>query len=395
MKQKLLFVNPSMDFGGAEKSLQTLLTLIDSDKYDIDLFLLRREGKLMELVPPTVNILESPEAVKAFSLPLIESCRYFLSNKMPMTALNRFLFSRSVRSGVSDRQAMQISWKYQKKAFPQMTKQYDAAIAYLEGSSIYYCADKVNAKKKIAYIHSDYKKLQMDRDFDSRYFDAFDSIVTVSGECAQSLCEVFPEHKEKIRVIENIISPASLKKQASADKGFVDDFDGKRILTMGRLEEPKGIDIALEACEILSKRHNIRWYVLGEGSQRESLTRMIQEKGLSDRFILPGATINPYPYLSECDIYVQPSRFEGKSIALEEAKSFKKPIVTTDFTTVRDQITDNVTGLIAKADAKDIAEKIENLLTDESLADRLSDNLSDYTGNENEISVFYDIICLK
>ena len=82
MKQKLLFVNPSMDFGGAEKSLQTLLTLIDSDKYDIDLFLLRREGKLMELVPPTVNILESPEAVKAFSLPLIESCRYFLSNKI-------------------------------------------------------------------------------------------------------------------------------------------------------------------------------------------------------------------------------------------------------------------------------------------------------------------------
>lgn len=392
MKQKLLFVNPSMDFGGAEKSLQTLLCLIDEEKYDVDLFLLRREGKLLELLPESINVLPMPQSVEAFSRPLVSSCKYFLTKGKFKTAFNRFLFSKSVRSAESDRTAMQYSWQYQKSAFPEQEKEYDVAVAYLEGTSIYYCADKVCAKKKIAYIHSDYKKLLMDKTFDSKYFEEFDSIVTVSNECADSLKSVFPEHENKICVVENIISPKALKKQAQSEKGFCDDFHGKRILTMGRLEEPKGIDIGLEACEILCKNHDIRWYVLGEGSQREMLSRIIKEKGLENRFILLGAKINPYSYLAECDIYVQPSRFEGKSIALEEAKSFAKPIVTTCFTTVRDQIEDGVTGLIAEIDAKSIAEKTGKILDDEVFAGKLSENLSDYTGNEKELEVFYKII---
>ena len=164
---------------------------------------------------------------------------------------------------------------------------------------------------------------------------------------------------------------------------------------MGRLDTPKGIDIAVDVCEILSKKYNIRWYVLGEGAQRSFLEEMIKEKGLEDKFILLGAKINPYSYLSKCNIYVQPSRFEGKSIALEEAKSFRKPIVTTCFTTVKDQIEDGVTGLISEIDARSIAEKIERILVDESFGEKLSENLSDYKGNEDEINVFYSLLETK
>lgn len=389
MKKKLLFINSSMGFGGAEKSLQTLLTLIDTDRYDVDLFLLNRKGEFLSLLPEEINVQDTPETVRAFSMPLIQSCAYFLKKgKLKMLA-DRILFSKAVREGDSERKSMQMSWKYQKDAFPETEKEYDTAIAYLEGSPIYYCADKVRAKKKIAYIHNDYKKLLMDSEFDRRYLGHFDSIVTVSKECEESLKDVFPEYKEKIRVVENIISPEALRKQATADKGFNDDFRGKRILTMGRLDSQKGIDIAIEACSILSKKHDIRWYVLGEGAQREELQKMIDEKSLRDRFILLGAKINPYSYLSQCDIYVQPSRFEGKSIALEEAKSFRKPIVTTCFTTVADQIEDGVTGLIAEVDAKSIAEKTDLLLSDGEEASRLCENLKSYDGNENEIEVFY------
>lgn len=392
MKKKLLFVNQSMDFGGAEKSLQTLLGLLNTEKYDIDLFLLRREGKLLELLPKEISVLSLPETVKAFSMPLVSSCKYFLTKGMLKTAIDRILFSKAVRSGESDRTAMQHSWKYMKGAFPEAEKEYDVAVAYLEGTPIYYCADKVRAKRKIAYIHSDYQKLLMDKAFDSNYFEVFDKIVTVSKECAQSLREVFPEHEKKVCVVENIISPQALRKQAQTDVGFDDSFAGKRILTMGRLDEPKGIDIAVEACNMLSKDHNIRWYVLGEGPMRSALEEMIKEKGIQDRFLLLGAKINPYSYLSQCDIYVQPSRFEGKSIALEEAKCFKKPIVTTCFTTVRDQIEDGITGLIAEIDAKSVAEKIERVLSDDIFAQILSENLADYKGNEDELAIFYEMI---
>ncbi len=389
MKKKLLFVNSSMGFGGAEKSLQTLLSLIDTDRYEVDLFLLRREGEFLELLPKEINVLPSPETVKAFSMPLVSSCLYFLKKGKLRNLADRILFSKAVREGASERESMQTSWKYGKSAFPEAEKEYDAAIAYLEGSPIYYCADKVRAKKKIAYIHNDYKKLLMDSEFDRRYFKDFDCIVTVSKECEESLKDVFPEYKDKIRVVENIISPKALRQQAKADEGFCDDFGGKRILTMGRLDSQKGIDIAIEACSILSKKHDIRWYVLGEGAQREELQRQIDENSLRDRFILLGAKINPYSYLSKCDIYAQPSRFEGKSIALEEAKGMGKPIVTTRFTTVSDQIEDGVTGLIAEIDAKSVAEKIDLLLSDGELRERLCENLRSYDGNESEIEVFY------
>lgn len=392
MKQRLLFVHPALHFGGAEKSLQTLLGAIDYDRYDVDLLLFRREGELLELLPPQVRLVDLPRDAQTFSLPIGAACAAFLKQGKPSLAVSRVLFSRAVRGNLPIRTLEQRGWKYQKKAFSVLPQTYDAAIAYLEGGPIWFCADLVQAKKKLAVLHSDYRKLELDRDFDSAYFARFDHIAGVSDACADVLRDVFPEHREKICVLENIISPAALRAQSEQGAGFDDDYAGMRVLTMGRLDEPKGIDVALEACRMLAKEIDFRWYILGDGPQRPLLEARIAQYGLADRFLLLGAKLNPYPYMAQCDVYVQPSRFEGKSIAIEEAKCFAKPILTTAFTTVRAQIEDGVSGCIARIDPADVAEKLRLLLDDAALRARLSANLANYAGNVGEIEKFYALL---
>ena len=392
MKKSLLFVHPCMGFGGAEKSLQTLLGALDRTQYDADLFLFRREGELLGLLPDDVHLLPPQPTAETFSLPLQSACTSFLKQGRPDLALSRARFSKAVRGNAPMRTLEQRGWKYQKAAFTPLPKQYDAAIAYLEGSPIYFCADLVQAKRRIAYIHNDYRKLQMDASFDEAYLRRFDAIVTVSDACADVLREVFPHLADRVRVVENIISPDVLHAAAQTGTGFDDGYTGLRLLTLGRLEPQKGYDIALDACTRLKDQFDFRWYVLGDGPQKAELDEKICALGLQNRFFLLGTRLNPYPYLADCDIYVQPSRFEGKSIALEEAKAFRKPIVTTAFTTVADQITDGVTGSVAAIDAASIAEKLAQLLSDASLRSKYTDNLQSYTGNAAEIEKFYALL---
>lgn len=392
MKKQLLFIHPTMQFGGAEKSLQTLLSLLDYEKYDVDLLLFRRDGSLLELLPEQAHLIELPQDAQTFSMPIAASCKTFLKQGKLNKALARLRFSQAVRGDLSARMLEQRGWNYQKKAYTFLHKEYDAAIAYLEGSPIYFCADCVRAKKKIAYIHSDYKKLQMDDTFDRAYFGKMDALVAVSESCADSLRGSFPEYAEKVCVIENIIAPQTIAQKAAESADFGDDYKGMRLLTMGRLDEPKGIDMAVEVCAALTPEADFRWYVLGDGPQKAELTAKIAENHLEDRFILLGTRLNPYPYLQACDIYVQPSRFEGKSIALEEAKALRKPILTTAFTTVADQITDGETGSVAEISVQSLTEKLRALLTSADLRQKYSDALRNYDGNISEIEKFYGLL---
>ena len=392
MKNKLLFVHPRMAFGGAEKSLQTLLGALDETQYDVDLFLLRAEGELLELLPDYVHLLPPQPTAETFSLPIKDACAAFFKQGRPDLAFTRARFSAAVRGHASIRALEQRGWKYQRRAYEPLPQVYDAAIAYLEGSPIYFCADFVRAKRKIAYIHNDYRKLQMQASFDAAYLAKFDAIVTVSDACADVLREVFPMLASRVRVVENIISPSVLRAAAQTGESFDDEYTGLRVLTLGRLEPQKGYDMALDACAALAPRYDFRWYVLGDGPQKEALEEKIHALHLEDRFFLLGTRLNPYPFLQACDIYAQPSRFEGKSIALEEAKAFQKPIVTTAFTTVADQIVDGVTGSVAQIDAASIAARLAALLEDASLRAKYSDNLRAYTGNAREVEKFYALL---
>lgn len=390
MKKKLLFVMPSMGSGGAEKSLVTVLSLLDYSKYDVDLFLFRKEGLFLSAIPSTVNVLDGGEDYRYFDGSSKEAMLYCLRHLKLGMAVRRYLYGKAQNLPESERKKK--SWALLSKALPKITKEYDAAIGYLEGMASYYVSDCVCAKIKIGYIHNDYKKLGLDKDLDTQCFRQLDYLVTVSDACVDSLKDSFPQYADKVRCVENIISVNQISEAAQEQVEFDEDYKGLRVCTVGRLNAQKGLDMAVEVCRRIADKVDFRWYVLGEGALREELEAQAKQAGVEDRFILLGTRSNPYPYVRRCDIYAQPSRFEGKSVAIEEAKCLRMPIVTTAYTTVRDQIEDGVTGSIAEISVDSIEEKLFELLTNEDLRATYRKNLSGYTGNISEIEKFYAMI---
>lgn len=397
MRKKLLFVIPNLSAGGGEKSLINLLSKMNYGKYEVDLFLFQHSGLFMELLPKQVNVISMPESYRLFTQPFIRSLLAFVRRGQPLLAYNRFLFSVRNRYGKHVSVREQYNWKYLKRAFRKLDCKYDAAIGFLEKTSTYFCIDIVEAERKIGWVHTDYEQLGMDPAYDAAYFGKLDHLVTVSDECAHILKKKFPTIQEKVSVIRNIVSPQVIHAMADRMKEDVYNRTGEGdtvIVTVCRLHELKGLELAIEACELLIRRGcRVKWYVIGEGEERERLSRLIQLKKLERHFILLGLRTNPYPYIKQADIYAQTSKVEGKSIAIDEAKILRKPIVVTNFRTAKDQIEHERTGLIAEMHPHAVSDQIERLMTDSGLASRLRKHLmEERLGTEDEIHKLYALI---
>ncbi|MFC0560073.1 glycosyltransferase [Halalkalibacter alkalisediminis] len=393
MKKNLLFVMPSLAAGGGEKSLVNLLSQIDYKKYNVDLFLLNHNGIFMEYIPKEVQVLTLPDSYSVFTLPLYHSLIKFLLKGKPSLAIARIMFTLTSRNNKNTSEREQYSWKYISEALDITNKKYDVAIGFLEKTSTYFCVDKVNATKKIGWVHIDYDKLGMDPEFDIHYFKKLDNIVTVSQECASILKRRFPSESNKVDVIYNVVSPSMINKMAI--QGKYDIYDKKDdeviILSIGRLHYQKGFEMAIEACKkLVDKGYNIRWYIIGEGEEREKLLSLIKTNKLEKYFKLLGLKSNPYPYLKQADIYAQTSRFEGKSIAIDEAKILQKPILVTNYSTAKDQITNEINGVIVEMNSESIGKGMEKVILDNNLRDNIIENLSkELLGTEEEINKLY------
>ncbi len=385
---------PSLEAGGGEKSLVTLLNTIDLQRYDIDLLLFKKAGIFLKLLPESIHIIPLEGNYKTFTQPLSTSILRFLVQGNFSLAWSRLLFSWKNKSIKNKGIAEQESWQNIRNAFPKITTQYDAAIGFLEKSSIYFVVDKVSAQKKMGFIHNDYNQLDLNVGFDLPYFEKLDTIATVSEECKTVLEAVFPTQKHKVKVIPNIVS-APLIQQMTMEATSL-DTSKPILLSVGRLHSQKGFDIAIAAAKILQQKSiNFIWYVIGEGAERPHLEKMIAENKLQDCFVLLGLKENPYPYMKAASVVVQCSRYEGKSIALDEAKILQKPIVVTNFTTAKDQITHLHNGIICEINALSLASAIENLLHDKALQDKLSLHLSEeqsVLSTTNAIEAFYQIL---
>lgn len=373
-KTKLLFVIPSLGAGGAEKSLVNLLVELDYTKYEVDLFLIAKNGMFQQLVPTEVNILETPPLLETFALsPLKSFAHFFIKGKWSLI-YHKLMLILNNRLIKDTNLAEQKNWKHFKHFIPPLTKTYDAAIGYLEKTSNYIVADRTNAKKKIGWIHNDYKKLGLKEEIDAVCFSKLDLIVSVSEECVESLKAVFPKYIAKFKMLENIVA---IKQMQVKSNVFLDEkYNERYILSIGRLDSQKNFSLAIKTCKLLkSKGVHLQWLVIGEGELRMQLEQQIKEAGLGNDFILLGLKANPYPYIKNAFIYCQPSLFEGKSIAIDEAKLLCKPIVVTNFSTVYDQITDGQTGLISEMNPEALAKNIERLVIDTSLRNQLMVNL--------------------
>ncbi|MGG0185169.1 glycosyltransferase [Bacillus rhizoplanae] len=391
MKKNILFVINNLNCGGAEKALISLLETINYSMYNVDLFLFKHEGLFFSKIPQQVNLLEEPFEYRYFDMPMKTASIECIKKGRVDIALARLCAGYIFKSEQNRARCEQRIWKYVSKSLGRIDKNYDVAIGYLEKNPVYFCIDKVKAKKKIGFIHNDYGELGMDSDIDMGYFAKLDSIVTVSGECANALKERFPMYKKKVKVMYNIVSPNMINKM-SLEKIDMKD-KGTKIVSVGRLNYQKGFEMAIEACkELRSDGYKITWYVIGEGEEKAHLEKMIEENDLEGKFILLGIKENPYPYIREADIYVQPSRFEGKSIAIDEAKILHKPIVVTNFSTAKDQIKNKENGIIVEMDPHAISGGIKELIDNKELRNKLIDNLSkEELGTESEIEKLYTL----
>ncbi|SFL16031.1 Glycosyl transferases group 1 [Paenibacillus sp. 1_12] len=393
MKKRLLFIINNLDCGGAEKALISLLETIDYASYEVDLFLFKHHGLFFNSIPKQVRLLAEPTHYKYFDMSIKKVFVECLKKGKLNIALSRacagYIFKNERNRAVCDQRV----WTYIARTLQGIDNQYDAAIAYLEKNPIYFCIDKVHAVKKIGFIHNDYDKLGMDPKLDLVYFTQLDHLVTVSEQCAVVLKQRFPELENKIEVMHNIVSPPIIHNLASIE---MDDCktSGVKLISVGRLVYQKGFDLAIEACkDLIQNGYPVTWYVIGEGEDRSKLEQLIADHKLQQSFILLGTRENPYPYIKEADIYVQPSRFEGKSIALDEAKILHKPIVVTNYSTVNDQITHEFNGLIVDMDAAAVAEGIKRLLDLPELKYKLTANLSqEKQGTESEINKLYALV---
>lgn len=392
MKKRIVFVIPSLDAGGGEKSLVNLLSCFDFNLYEVDLVLLNKKGVFLKAIPAEVNIIDLNEDYLIFIQSIKTAFTEFFKRGKLKLAFARLMYSLKLASINNSGIAEQKSWKYVAKSIQLPLVNYDAAVGFLEKSSIYCIVDCIKAKKKVGFIHNDYNKLNMDSNFDKEYFKSLDTIATVSEECATVLKGEFPQYQNKIKVIYNIVSLEMIY-QLSLDK-MDSDTTVPIILSIGRLHPQKGFDLAIDAAFLLKEmKVDFRWMVIGEGVERAQLSKKIKEKGLENDFVLLGLKENPYPYIKAATLYVQPSRYEGKSIAIDEAKILGKPIVVTNFSTAKDQIISHKNGIIVDMNADALATTIANVLEDKKLQNTLKDNLAkEKLGTESEINKFYELV---
>lgn len=395
MKKKILFIIEDLNIGGAEKSLVNLLNQFDYDKYEVDLFLFKHGGTFDDFLPHNVKVLEVMEDYEVFSMVFKESIQKIIKRKKIKLFFNKMIFTMINKLSKDKSNVDQYNWKYLSKSFNTLEDKYDVAIGYMEKASIYFCIDKVIADKKIGFIHTHYGKSKMNSNIDEKYFKKLDNIITVSNECLNELIEWFPKLKDKFKLIYNIISSTMINSMSEykEDNLLIKEDNEVVIISVGRLHKSKGYDLAISACRyLIDKGYNVKWFIIGEGEERNNLENLINKMKLQEKFKLLGVKSNPYPYIKESDIFVQTSRYEGKSIAIDEAKILHKPIILTNYQSARDQIEHEKDGLIVDIDSKAIARGIERLINDENLNKTLINNLSKINlGTEEEIDKLYNL----
>lgn len=366
MKKKLLFLGMSLNMGGAEKALVNLLNMIDYETYEVDLLLFQKRGVLLKQIPTQVKLL-SENTIEI----LYQSIRdtIFMSDikvKNIFFSIFRYIVTgfEKVRWKQFDQIRIHRWLDFYSRVINANCEPYDVAIAFAGGETAYYMVDKVKAKRKVYFFHSNYANIDIDATIEMKYVDQVDLIVTISDICKKSLIDLFPTISDRIVVLQNLSSSKLILKQAMEYKPV--EFNGKneiyKIVSVGRLNPIKGYDMAIEAATILkNKGMKFCWVIVGEGEERKKLELMITSNGLTGYVILCGLKENPYPYMFYADVVVQTSRFEGKSIVLDEAKILNKQIVVTNYDSVEDQISSEDDGIIVEMNGAAIAKGIESI----------------------------------
>ena len=376
--KKIIFTVINMNVGGVEKALLNMLAELPKDEYDVTVLMLEEYGGFLKYIPSWVNvrILDYYDEIKQLvNAPPQLIAKELYKNKQYLESF-KILFNYTITKLTNN---MSYYYRYVLKNYPAIDDNYDIAVAYHGPMDFisYLAIYKIKAIKKYQWVHFDVTTINMNHNFVNRIYKKFNKIFVVSRDGRDKFINLYPKLKEKTEVFTNIISEKLIKQESKQGTGFRDKFNGIRILTVGRLCIEKGQDLIIPVLAQLRKDgYDVKWYCVGEGSARSKYEDMIEEYKVEEDFILLGSDTNPYKYMEQCDIYVQPSRYEGYCITLAEARCLNKPIVTTNFTGSKEQLKHNVTGLIVDIDEKEIYQAVKSLIDNKEFREKLSDNLN-------------------
>ncbi len=369
-KTNILILMQSMNVGGVERALVSLLSVIPKDRYSIDLILSKKEGNFLKQIPEYVNIYEAPYKKRIRAGEGIgEISRYLVKDRHYVTWLKLLV-------GIIVKKCFKSDKYITDTIYDSRDKKYDYLFNFAGVNTLTHLMSKniYRADYKYIWVHGD-----SDAEGFIRYsnvYEMYDHIFCVSQSVTEKIKEFMPQIAYRADTIYNEIDKKGIIRQSDEEEGLVRLKDETILLTVGRLDICKGYDIAIDACsKLLSDGYKVKWYVIGEGIERDNLENAISQKQLRDNFILLGLKANPYPYYKTADIYVQTSISEGYCITLAEAKVFNKPIVTTDFSGAAEQIINGETGFVVTTDYMNIAEKIESLIDNDETRDKFRDTL--------------------
>ena len=364
MKQKIYFQLAAMNIGGVEKSWLNLVNTIDRDKYEIHLGLVKPQGGYMSYIPNDVTV-HQVDCYDKFRSEINDPPQVVLKNlfhqRRYLYALVLFIlyfigkFSKN----------RHLFYRYITRNVPVEPEEYDIAIAYAGPSQMidYYVCKKIKAKRKFGWIHFDITKFGIDRGMTRALYHNYERIFVVSETAKQRFDEVFPKFRDKTEVRYNIVSTQQVRSMANEGESFHDQYPGTRILTVGRISAEKGQMEAIRALRILIDRgYDVKWYFVGGGNMTEPCIKLASELGIAQHVVMLGTKANPYGYMRDCDIYMQPSRHEGYCITLAEARCFDKPIVATCFTGAEEQLANHPKNAVTGMTPEEMAEGIARFL---------------------------------
>lgn len=396
MKKKILIVSHAMKIGGAERALLGILENIDTKMYQVDLFLMHHEGELLDCIPENINLLpEIPEyTVLARPIKAILKERHFLLAAARLYGKYKAQVFDKKKQYVESGVAIEYSHKYTKKFMPEIQPnvQYDMAISFL--TPHYFVTEKVQAKCKIAWIHTDYSVVQVDVVSELKMWNQYDYIASISEDVTNSFLKTFPTLKGKIILIENILPKSLIEKQAKESVTEIFEKESINLLSIGRFSTQKNFDNVPDICRrLVEKNKKIKWYLIGYGGDEPLIRQKIIENEMQEHVIILGKKENPYPYIKMCDVYVQPSRYEGKCVAVREAQMLGKPVIITNYATAGSQLQDGVDGVIVPMDNTKCAEVMFTVLENMQLRMEIVKNVlsRDYT-NSKEIEKIYNLL---
>ena len=373
--KKILFCLPSMNLGGTEKALLSMISAIDLDKYQVTIGLIKKTGKLLAEVPAECKVIELPLSPKTQEDLLrggaVANIKYYAKKGKIFRA-----FKIAIKKILGNLFA-ELNEKFE--TITPLDEQFDIAVAYQMHNPFVtkYVAQKVNANKKAIFIHNDFFTTKYKVNLLTAELANYDKIYAVSQQLKEEFVTILPQYSTQTEIFYNIFNNKKIKELANEFYPEEYHSDVIKICSVGRLNSQKGYYLAIEVAKMLRDDGlKFVWYIVGDGELRSKLQKEIEVNNINDNFILLGSKQNPYPYIKNCDIYCQTSLHEGYCTTTNEAKFLAKPIITTDIAGANEQFVNGFNAFVVDKNSRSIYDKLIELITDKEVQKKFIDNLN-------------------